>query len=220
VEAVSRPLVAAVGAGLAVAAAVLAGARWGVPALALAAPAAFAGALMHRRAVIRMRALHRLSRHDPLTGLGNRLLLAERLEYEVLRHRRHERPLAALALDLDGFKAVNDRYGHPAGDEVLIAVARALRLAVREQDTIVRIGGDEFCVLAPETDRYAATHLAERLRDAVAEGVAGMGTLGVSVGFALLPHDARTPRQLLARADAAAMAAKPRAAEPAQHRAA
>jgi diguanylate cyclase (GGDEF)-like protein len=219
-SAVFRPLVAGLGAALAVAAAVVAGARFGLPALALAAPAALAGALVQRRAAVRGRALHRLSRQDVLTGLGNRLLLAERLDYEAMRHARHDRPLAALALDLDGFKAVNDRYGHAAGDEVLVAVARALRHAVRDQDTVVRVGGDEFCVLAPETDRYAATQLAERLRHAVADGVDGMAPIGVSVGFALYPHDARSPQQLLVRADAAAMAAKRRARERPQRHAA
>jgi diguanylate cyclase (GGDEF)-like protein len=218
--AVSRPLVAGLGVALAIALAVVAGARLGLPGLALAAPAAVAGALVRRRSDIRARGLHRLSRHDALTGLGNRLLLAERLEYEAMRHARHDRPLAALALDLDGFKAVNDRYGHAAGDEVLVAVARALRRALREQDTIVRLGGDEFCVLAPETDRYAATQLAERLRRAVADGVEGMAPIGVSVGFALFPHDAPSPQQLLARADAAALAAKRRARERPQRRAA
>jgi diguanylate cyclase (GGDEF)-like protein len=138
----------------------------------------------------------------------------------MLRHARHERPLAAFALDLDGFKAINDRYGHAAGDEVLVEVARALTRTTRAQDTVVRVGGDEFCVLAPETDRYAATLLAERLRAGVAEAVVGIGPLRVSVGFALFPHDARGPQQLLAKADAAAIAAKRevRAAPPGEQR--
>jgi diguanylate cyclase (GGDEF)-like protein len=91
---------------------------------------------------------------------------------------------------------------------------------VREQDTVVRLGGDEFCVLAPESDRYATIQLAERVRRAVEEAVGGMSPLRVSVGFALFPHDARNAQQLLARADAVAMADKRRAAVGTQHRAA
>jgi diguanylate cyclase (GGDEF)-like protein len=213
-----RPLAAALIAAAAIAAAVAAGAELGPRALTLALPAAVAAALLRARADARMRRLHRTSRHDALTGLGNRLLLAERLDYEMLRHARHERPLAAFALDLDGFKAINDRYGHPAGDEVLVEVARALTRTTRAQDTVVRVGGDEFCVLAPETDRYAATLLCERLRAGVAEAVVGIGPLRVSVGFALFPHDARGPQQLLAKADAAALAAKREAREAAGER--
>jgi diguanylate cyclase (GGDEF)-like protein len=203
-------LATALGAAVVVAAAVAAGVEAGPAALALAAPAALAGALGRGRAETRARVLHRASRQDVLTGLGNRLLLAERLDYEMLRHGRHDRPLAAFALDLDGFKTVNGRYGHPAGDEVLVEVARALRRVLRAQDTVARVGGDEFCVLAPETDRYAATLLADRLRGAVSEAVVGIGPLSVSVGFALFPHDARAPQQLLAKADAAALDAKRR----------
>jgi diguanylate cyclase (GGDEF)-like protein len=213
-----RPVAAALIAAAAIAAAVAAGVQAGPRALALALPAAAAGALLRGRADARTRRLHRTSRQDALTGLGNRLLLAERLDYEMLRHARHERPLAAFALDLDGFKAINDRYGHPAGDEVLVEVARALTRTTRAQDTVVRVGGDEFCVLAPETDRYAATLLAERLRAGVAEAVVGIGPLRVSVGFALFPHDARGPQQLLAKADAAALAAKREAREAAGER--
>jgi diguanylate cyclase (GGDEF)-like protein len=201
-----RLLCAALGAAALVAVAAAAGARYGTAAAGLALPAALGGAVLRRRADVGAERLRRLSRQDALTGLGNRLLLAERLDYEMLRHARQERPLAALALDLDGFKAVNDRFGHAAGDEVLVEVARALR-------RVVRVGDDQFCVLAPETDRYAATHLAARLQAGVAEAVVGMGPLSVSAGFALYPHDARGPQQLLAKADAAALQAKCHARE-------
>jgi diguanylate cyclase (GGDEF)-like protein len=204
----SRSLAAALAAAAVVAIAAGAGARFGPTAVLVAAPAAPAAALLRRRADARTRRLHRLSRHDELTGLGNRLLLAERLDYEMLRHARHDRPLAAFALDLEGFKALDGRHGPAAGDEVLVEVARGLRRVLRAQDTVARVGGDEFCVLAPETDRYAATQLAARLRDAVAEAVVGLGPLRVSAGFALFPHDARGPQQLLAKAGAAALEAK------------
>ena len=217
---VPRPLTAGIAAALVTAAAVASGARWGLPAVLLAAPVAPVAALLRARGDERARRLHRLSRQDTLTGAGNRLMLSERLDYELVRHRRHERPLAVLAMDLDGFKAVNDRFGHAAGDEVLVAVSRAIGSAVREQDTVVRLGGDEFCVLAPESDRYATIQLAERVRRAVEEAVGGMSPLRVSVGFALFPHDARNAQQLLARADAVAMADKRQAAVGTQHRAA
>jgi diguanylate cyclase (GGDEF)-like protein len=214
-SAVRHPAAAALGAGVAAAAVAAAGARFGPPAMLLAAPAALAGGWARRRIRVAARRMHRISREDALTGLGNRVLLRERLEYEIVRHARQERPLAALALDLDGFQPVNDRLDHAAGDEVLVEVGRALRRAVRAQDTVVRVDGDEFCVLAPETDRYAATQLAARVGDAVAEalGRVGPGWLPASVGFALYPHDARGPQQLLARADAAALQAKRFAAE-------
>jgi diguanylate cyclase (GGDEF)-like protein len=175
-----------------------AGARLGLVATALAAPAALAGAWLRGRLRVAARRLHRISREDALTGLGNRVLLRERLEYEIVRHARQERPLAALALDLD-----------ESSDEVLAATARALRRAVRAQDTVARVGGDALCVLAPETDRYAATQLAARVEAAVAVavGAAGPGSPAASVGVALYPHDARGPQELLAHARAAALQA-------------
>jgi GGDEF domain-containing protein len=114
-------------------------------------------------------------------AIGTRALLAERLEYEMLRHARHERALALFAVEVDREDAVAE-------------TARTLRGTLRAQDTVACVGGRAFCVLAPETDRYAATHLSRRLHEAVP---------GARVGFALFPHDARGPRELLARAAAA-----------------
>jgi diguanylate cyclase (GGDEF)-like protein len=208
-RALRHPAGAALGAGVVVALVAAAGARFGAPAVALALPAALGGGWLRRRIRVAARRLHRIAREDALTGLGNRLLLRERLEYEIVRHARQERALAVLALDLDGFETVTDRLGPAAGDEVLAGVARALRRAVRAQDTVVRLGGDELCVLAPETDRYAATHLAARVRDAVADAVGslGRGPLTAGVGVALYPHDARGAPELLAHAAAAALRA-------------
>ncbi len=146
---------------------------------------------------------------DALTGVGNARRLAERLDYELARHRRHERRLALCVLDLDGFKAVNDRFGHPAGDEVLRDVARALARATREQDTVVRQGGDEFCVVAPETGHAQAAVLAARLERAVADAVGGHA-VGSSVGWAVFPDDAADAAALVERADAAQGRAKRR----------
>jgi diguanylate cyclase (GGDEF)-like protein len=186
----------------------LAGAVVGPAAVVLAVPAGLLIGLSQRRAEAREAALKHLSQQDALTGLGNRRLLQQRLNYEIARHRRHERPFTVLALDLDGFKTVNDRYGHQAGDEVLREIGRALQAAVRDQDTLVRMGGDEFCVLAPESAFADAEPMAERLREAVREAVSGLDQLDVSVGYAVFPDEGRTPDALMAHADAAAIEAK------------
>jgi diguanylate cyclase (GGDEF)-like protein len=151
-----------------------------------------------------------LSQRDALTGLANRRVLEQRLGYEISRHRRHKRRFCVVAMDLDGFKQVNDRFGHQAGDEVLCEVADALRRTVREQDTVVRLGGDEFCILAPESGPEDASRLAERIRWAVGGAVEGLEALSVSAGYAIYPEDGRHADELLARADEAAIAAKRR----------
>ena len=188
----------------------LAGAQAGPVAMLLAVPAGLIVGLVQRRTVVREEGLRLLSQQDALTGLGNRRLLKERLAYEIARHRRHGRRFSLLALDLDGFKGVNDRFGHAAGDEILREISRALGRAVRDQDTLVRLGGDEFCVLAPESDHREAEMLAERLRRSVRGAVAGLDHLAVSVGFAVFPDEGWTPDHLMARADAAAIEAKRR----------
>jgi diguanylate cyclase (GGDEF)-like protein len=155
-------------------------------------------------------AMRRYALRDPLTGLANRRALDERLGYEIARHTRHGEAFAVLALDLDGFKAVNDRFGHDAGDEVLCETAQALVGAVRAQDTVVRLGGDEFCVLAPQTGEASAEHLVERVREALASVTAGVSGLSASIGTAVFPADGTTPEALLAAADEASMHAKRR----------
>jgi diguanylate cyclase (GGDEF)-like protein len=180
----------------------IAGATMGAAAVVLAVPAAGVAVLIRLRIEARHAGLVTLSERDPLTGLENRRVLYERLGYEIARHRRHSRRFALLVLDLDGFKAVNDRFGHPAGDEILREVSRAMQKVVREQDTLVRIGGDEFCVLAPETAWQAADLLVDRLRHAVREGVGGVETLDVSIGYAVFPDDGWTAKALMAHADA------------------
>ena len=186
----------------------LAGAALGPAAMVLGLPAGLVAALATARVQARQRTLRALSRQDALTGLANRRALDERLAYEVVRHRRHEREFAVVALDLDGFKGINDRFGHAAGDEVLVEVAGALVQTVRDQDTVVRLGGDEFCVLAPESDTAAAERLAARLRGAVAGAVVGLDGLAVSTGWAVFPDDGVSSTALLEAADRAAMDAK------------
>src|SRR5205814_4400871 len=147
---------------------------------------------------------------DPLTGVANRRALAERIRYEVARHARQEHSFAVLALDLDGFKAVNDRFGHDAGDEILRDVAAALHEAVREQDTVARLGGDEFCVLAPETSRAGGEQLADRISSALARVTSGVRGLSASIGVAVFPEDGRNAQAVLTAADERQVDAKRR----------
>jgi diguanylate cyclase (GGDEF)-like protein len=153
-------------------------------------------------------AMRRWALTDPLTGAANRRGLAERIEYEVSRHARQKHRFAVVMIDLDGFKGVNDRFGHPAGDELLRDVAASLREAVRDQDTVARLGGDEFCVLAPETDRAGGAHLSERVTAAVRRVTTGLDNLSASVGVAVYPDDGATAPAVLDAADAAQIAAK------------
>ena len=145
---------------------------------------------------------------DPLTGVANRRAFAERIGYEVARHSRIDHEFAVVALDLDGFKGVNDRFGHQAGDDLLRQVAKALSTELREQDTVARVGGDEFYLLAPETDRVGGERLEARVRSAIAGVTTGLESLSASVGVAIFPDDGTNPGDLVQAADAAAMEAK------------
>ena len=141
------------------------------------------------------------ARTDALTGVGNLRLRDERLAYELARHRRTGRPLALLVLDLDRFKDVNDTEGHPAGDRLLREVARVLGETVRSGDTVARPGGDEFCVIAPETGAEEAQSLAGRVEAALAELSAAGRPLSASVGAALFPRDGGSAEALIDCAD-------------------
>jgi diguanylate cyclase (GGDEF)-like protein len=145
---------------------------------------------------------------DALTGVANRRLLLSRAEYEIVRHIREQRPFAVVMIDLDGFKGLNDRFGHAAGDEILRDVAGSVKLALRAQDTLARLGGDEFCVLAPLTDRAGATRLAGRVARAIEEATTGVETVRASLGVAVFPHDGRSIPALLHEADERLLAAK------------
>ncbi len=124
------------------------------------------------------RDLVHLASHDPLTGLANRVLFAEKLA-DALKPRTSRGDVADVALlyiDLDHFKLVNDRFGHDAGDEVLLHVAHRLRGQVRPHDTVARLGGDEFAVCAPRITRAGATGLAARIDAALGEPLQVHGT--------------------------------------------
>jgi diguanylate cyclase (GGDEF)-like protein len=147
------------------------------------------------------------NRHDVLTTLLNRRAFEERLPVEVARAFRYERPLSLCLLDLDGFKGVNDRLGHPAGDEVLRSVARILDES-RVADDCFRIGGDEFAILMPETPPEEAGLAAARTADKVRDARLGAGTIDISFGVAGITS--RDPAVLLAAADSELLAAKRR----------
>ncbi|GIG28207.1 EAL domain-containing protein [Cellulomonas marina] len=168
-------------------------------------------AIALHRAELRERLRH-AALHDPLTGAGNRALFDERLASGLDDARRTGRPLALLVLDLDEFKAVNDRLGHHAGDELLVLVAGRLRAHVRPQDVVVRLGGDEFAVLCPDADEDLASRLAQGLVDLVgAPAILTGGTVQTSctVGAAVCRPDATTaPDALQHAADVALYRAK------------
>jgi diguanylate cyclase (GGDEF)-like protein len=155
--------------------------------------------------------MRRSALRDPLTGLSNRRGLDERIAYEIARHARECRRFAVLAIDLDGFKRVNDRFGHAAGDEVLRSVAAAVLGAVRESDTVARYGGEELAVLLPDTEADGAATVAEKLRAAVAALSVPAGgealRVTVSVGAAEM-EPGLDPSLLVARADDALYRAK------------
>jgi diguanylate cyclase (GGDEF)-like protein len=166
--------------------------------------------------------LRRLGHTDALTGIANRRLFDRRLSEAVVAAARHHATLGCLLLDLDHFKAINDRHGHPVGDAVLREIGSRLSTVLGEETLLARYGGEEFALLVPDTDRTRLLELAERIRLGVAADpieVEG-GRIGVttSVGAALLPaSEARgltlgelgeLGGRLLARADAALYAAK------------
>jgi diguanylate cyclase (GGDEF)-like protein/PAS domain S-box-containing protein len=145
--------------------------------------------------------------HDPLTGLANRRALERTLGAALERAAARGRSVGVLMLDLDGFKAVNDRHGHAAGDDVLREVARRLRRSVRERDLVARLGGDEFVVVL--TDLGAVPDSVERVEAALAEPFPGVDApLRAAVGVAMFPADGPTVAELLASADRQMYAAK------------
>lgn len=151
---------------------------------------------------------------DSLTGFPNRRYLITRLAQEWAASLRSRRPLSCMVIDVDAFKQINDTHGHDVGDAVLVQAAAALKLALRSQDVIARIGGDEFLVICPETSLEAAIVCGERLRKAV-EGVvvtAGDNRIKVSISVGVATRDAAMsdPDALVKRADQGAYAAKQR----------
>lgn len=156
--------------------------------------------------------LEHLSQHDPLTGLPNRLLLNDRLATALPRAERHGTQLAVLFLDLDRFKEVNDSQGHPAGDQLLRAVAQRLEIGLRKSDTLTRLGGDEFVLLAEEIGSAAdAENIARKLLKelAVPFDIENRSFhLTGSIGISMFPADGSEPVALVRNADSAMYQAK------------
>lgn len=145
---------------------------------------------------------------DVLTGLPNRRALDKRLAEEVRRSARYNHPFSLVMMDMDGFKRVNDNYGHALGDTVLRNIAECLRYRVRDTDFLARFGGDEFVLILPETEPKDAALIADKLRNAVADcqhdWPDGKGVdLAISVGVAAYPRDGRSAQSLLENADKA-----------------
>ena len=173
--------------------------------------------LFAREAELERERQHHLERslHDRLTGLPNRELLEDRLAQLLARARRDSGTHAGLFIDLDGFKPINDQLGHDRGDAVLRLIARRLEAAVRQTDTVSRLGGDEFFVLAHDLDTPArAGQLAEKLLACIAEPIADApeaGGLGASIGICVFSGGVRSPenpQEIIRAADQAMYEAK------------
>jgi diguanylate cyclase (GGDEF)-like protein len=152
----------------------------------------------------------KLARHDPLTGLPNRRFFVETLG-EVLQTTIADSQSAVLMLDLDGFKSVNDAYGHAVGDQTLMEFAQRVSAIMREGAVFTRIGGDEFAIIVPNISLDGPSTLARRIVGAVAEpfSIGLISTsIGVSVGIAMAPSDGMDPELLVQRADRALYRAK------------
>ena len=156
--------------------------------------------------------LEHIAHYDALTNLPNRVLLADRLQQAMVQCQRHDRSLAVAYLDLDGFKAVNDRHGHNTGDELLIALAHRMKTALREGDTLARIGGDEFVAVLVDLEEVqdCTPVLIRLLQAAAAPATVGNAVLHVSasIGVTLYPQDAADADQLMRHADQAMYQAK------------
>lgn len=136
---------------------------------------------------------------DGLTGLPGRATFDARLRDEFARARRYDRPLTLALMDVDGFKSVNDRHGHLAGDEALARVARIIRSSLRSSDTVFRYGGDEFAAICPETPGRVIAGVLGRLESRIRSWAAGnrvAETIGISWGVASVPASISAPASI------------------------
>jgi diguanylate cyclase (GGDEF)-like protein len=152
-----------------------------------------------------------LAYHDALTDLPNRTLLHDRLAQAIRAAHRQAQPVSLLVVDLDGFKEVNDTYGHRAGDRVLQQVAARLRGMLRDVDTVARLGGDEFAILLPSTDVDGALRAAVKVLEQIVPPCTvehRQVWVRASVGIAWFPEHAKSAEMLLQKADLAMYLAK------------
>lgn len=151
--------------------------------------------------------IHHMAYHDILTGLPTRTLFMQRLTDSIASAKAHNRKVAVLFLDLDGFKAVNDSFGHNAGDELLKSVAQSLRRCVRDEDTIARMGGDEFLiVLNHVSDKQVIANVAQRMLEAIETPLKFNEiqlSVTASIGISMYPDDNDDPKELIKLADKA-----------------
>ncbi|MGB7542731.1 MAG: diguanylate cyclase [Burkholderiales bacterium] len=170
-----------------------------------------ASTMLRRDAELKVR-LEEAALHDQLTGLPNRRFVSSWLPYALSQVRREHTKLAALFVDLDDFKEINDRWGHTAGDKVLVHAAERFRDMLRQSDILARVGGDEFVILIPNApSREKLIELSSRLSESLktlADGKEAHLWVNASVGIALFPDDASTEDELLSAADSAMYAAK------------
>jgi len=151
--------------------------------------------------------LHRLATHDGLTGCLNYQAFQDAVIHEGTRAERYDRPLSVVIADLDGFKAVNDFYGHGVGDETLRGVAHAMHMGVRSTDLVGRIGGDEFAVLLPEAPTTEAKLIVERIQEQMRSMITP-ASVTLSFGVSTWQAEADSATELLQRADTALYEAK------------
>jgi diguanylate cyclase (GGDEF)-like protein len=158
--------------------------------------------------------LKKLSLTDPLTGIYNRRYLDSRLEEEITRYKRYKIPFSFLLLDIDGFKAYNDTFGHMAGDGLLRNMATTIVSSLRNIDIAARFGGDEFVVILPQTPKVDAIHTANRLKESIEKAEVfsqlelPFKNLTVSMGLTTYPDDALTFKELIEKTDQALYLAK------------
>ena len=149
--------------------------------------------------------LGQMAHSDKLTGLPNRALLYDRLEQVMVQAKRKQTRFALLYADLDGFKAVNDSYGHQAGDELLQAAARRLVSCVRESDTVARLGGDEFVVILSDLKHWEESSIVARKLLAAIGAPFRLGEIvcriGISIGISIYPDNAVDAQKLISCAD-------------------
>lgn len=151
--------------------------------------------------------LGQMARSDELTGLPNRTLFYDRLEQVTIHARRNHSRFALLFLDLDGFKSINDSFGHQVGDRLLQAVAQRLISCVRESDTVARMGGDEFIIILNDLNHWEEPGMVARKLVSAFSTSFTLGervcSVGVSIGISIYPEDAEAPKDLISCADAA-----------------